>query len=47
MPASEPVTSSGIVVDETTGQRHVPSSTLADGTKREEIRIRPGYQPPE
>lgn len=47
MPASEPVTSSGIVVDETTGQRHVPSSTRADGTKRKEIRIRPGYQPPE
>lgn len=47
MPASEPVTSSGIVVDATTGQRHVPSSTRADGTKRKEIRIRPGYQPPE
>lgn len=47
MPATEPVTSSGIVVDEATGQRHVPSSTRADGTKRKEIRIRPGYQPPE
>lgn len=47
MPATEPVTSSGIVVDATTGQRHVPSSTRADGTKRKEIRIRPGYQPPE
>jgi partner of Y14 and mago len=39
--------SSGIVVDATTGQRHVPSSTRADGSKRKEIRIRPGYQPPE
>ncbi|EEA26226.1 hypothetical protein TMatcc_005517 [Talaromyces marneffei ATCC 18224] len=47
MPATEPVTSSGIVVDAATGQRHVPSSTRADGTKRKEIRIRPGYQPPE
>lgn len=47
MPATEPVTSSGIVVDTATGQRHVPSSTRADGTKRKEIRIRPGYQPPE
>ena len=47
MPATEPVTSSGIVIDATTGQRHVPSSTRADGTKRKEIRIRPGYQPPE
>ncbi|QKX59360.1 uncharacterized protein TRUGW13939_06494 [Talaromyces rugulosus] len=43
----ETPTSSGIVLDETTGQRHVPSSTRADGTKRREIRIRPGYQPPE
>lgn len=49
MPAqdNETPTSSGIVLDETTGQRHVPSSTRADGTKRREIRIRPGYQPPE
>jgi partner of Y14 and mago protein len=47
MPATDPVTSSGIVIDEATGQRHVPSSTRADGTKRREIRIRPGYQPPE
>ncbi|EED22097.1 RNA binding protein Pym, putative [Talaromyces stipitatus ATCC 10500] len=47
MPATEPVSSSGIVVDQVTGRRHVPSSTRADGTKRKEIRIRPGYQPPE
>lgn len=49
MPAQdkETPTSSGIVLDETTGQRHVPSSTRADGSKRREIRIRPGYQPPE
>ncbi|OKL61491.1 hypothetical protein UA08_03426 [Talaromyces atroroseus] len=47
MPATESVTSSGIVVDAVTGKRHVPSSTRADGSKRKEIRIRPGYQPPE
>lgn len=49
MPAqdNETPTSSGIVLDESTGQRHVPSSTRADGSKRKEIRIRPGYQPPE
>ncbi|CRG90747.1 hypothetical protein PISL3812_07792 [Talaromyces islandicus] len=45
--AKETPTSSGIVLDETTGQRHVPSSIRADGSKRREIRIRPGYQPPE
>lgn len=49
MPAqdSETPASSGIVLDESTGQRHVPSSVRADGSKRKEIRIRPGYQPPE
>lgn len=47
MSAQEPITSSGIVIDEATGQRHVPSSVRADGSKRKEIRIRPGYQPPE
>jgi partner of Y14 and mago len=41
------VSSAGIVIDATTGERHVPSSTRADGSKRREIRIRPGYLPPE
>lgn len=40
-------TQSGIVVDTATGERHIPSSTRADGSKRKEIRIRPGYRPPE
>lgn len=42
-----PVSSAGIVIDSSTGERHVPSSTRADGSKRREIRIRPGYRPPE
>lgn len=29
------------------GERHIPSSTRADGSVRKEIRIRPGYRPPE
>ncbi|MCJ1446567.1 MAG: hypothetical protein MMC23_007072 [Stictis urceolatum] len=29
------------------GQRHIPSSTRADGSQRKEIKIRPGYRPPE
>ncbi|KAF2083419.1 hypothetical protein K490DRAFT_16483, partial [Saccharata proteae CBS 121410] len=30
-----------------TGERHIPSSTRADGSVRKEIRVRPGYKPPE
>jgi len=30
-----------------TGDRHIPSSTRPDGSLRKEIRIRPGYRPPE
>lgn len=30
-----------------TGERHIPSSTRADGSVRKEIRVRPGYRPPE
>ena len=40
-------TSAGITTDTTTGERHIPSSTRADGSTRREIRIRPGYRPPE
>ncbi|MCJ1474142.1 hypothetical protein MMC13_002800 [Lambiella insularis] len=39
-------TKSGIITSET-GERHIPSSVRPDGTKRKEIRIRPGYKPPE
>ncbi|PYH41467.1 putative RNA binding protein Pym [Aspergillus saccharolyticus JOP 1030-1] len=41
------VTSSGIATNEATGERYIPSSTRADGSKRREIRVRPGYRPPE
>ncbi|RAL17277.1 putative RNA binding protein Pym [Aspergillus homomorphus CBS 101889] len=41
------VTSSGIATNESTGERYIPSSTRADGSKRREIRVRPGYRPPE
>lgn len=40
-------TNSGIATDETSGERHIPESTRADGSKRKAIKIRPGYQPPE
>ncbi|KAB8234970.1 hypothetical protein ETB97_012599 [Aspergillus alliaceus] len=40
-------TNSGITTDETTGERFIPSSLRPDGSKRREIRVRPGYRPPE
>ncbi|OTB02138.1 hypothetical protein M426DRAFT_62773 [Hypoxylon sp. CI-4A] len=43
---SEPSTS-GIVTDENSGERHIPESLRADGTTRKAIKIRPGYRPPE
>ena len=39
-------TKSGII-STPTGERHIPASTRPDGSKRKEIRIRPGYKPPE
>jgi partner of Y14 and mago protein len=47
MAPSTPVSSSGITVNAVTGERHIPSSMRADGTTRREIRVRPGYLPPE
>ncbi|EYE95059.1 putative RNA binding protein Pym [Aspergillus ruber CBS 135680] len=41
------LTKSGIATDATTGERFIPSSIRADGTRRREIRVRPGYKPPE
>ena len=29
------------------GERHIPQSTRADGSVRKEIKVRPGYRPPE
>lgn len=40
------VSKSGITTDES-GQRHIPASLRPDGTLRKEIRVRPGYRPPE
>lgn len=37
----------GITTDANTGERYIPSSIRADGSKRREIRVRPGYKPPE
>lgn len=44
MPSSS--TKSGIAVSDS-GERHIPSSKRADGTVRREIKVRPGYRPPE
>lgn len=41
------VSSAGITVDAVTGEHYIPSSLRADGSKRREIRVRPGYRPPE
>ncbi|KAI2613548.1 uncharacterized protein GGS25DRAFT_467676 [Hypoxylon fragiforme] len=43
---SKPSTS-GIVTDESSGERQIPESLRADGTTRKAIKIRPGYRPPE
>lgn len=37
----------GITTDTSTGERFIPSSLRADGSKRREIKVRPGYKPPE
>ena len=37
---------SGIATS-STGEKHIPSSTRADGSVRKEIKVRPGYRPPE
>ena len=39
-------TSSGITTT-SDGDRHIPSSIRSDGSTRREIKIRPGYRPPE
>jgi partner of Y14 and mago protein len=46
MPSVPTPTKAGIV-ETNTGERHIPSSTRPDGSKRKEIKIRPGYKPPE
>lgn len=45
-PSQSPIPRSGILTTPT-GDRHIPPSTRADGSLRKEIKIRPGYRPPE
>ena len=44
---SIPTPSKAGIVETNTGERHIPSSVRPDGSKRKEIKIRPGYKPPE
>ena len=44
---SVPTPSKSGIIENTDGERHIPSSVRPDGTKRKEIKIRPGYKPPE
>lgn len=46
MPSVPTPTKAGII-ESNSGERHIPSSVRPDGTKRKEIKIRPGYKPPE
>ena len=43
---STPISKAGITSD-ANGESYIPSSTRADGSVRREIRVRPGYKPPE
>ncbi|KAK2774567.1 hypothetical protein FQN53_003563 [Emmonsiellopsis sp. PD_33] len=45
--ANPPHTASGITTNALTGERHIPASLRPDGSQRREIRVRPGYRPPE
>lgn len=47
LPTMSDVAKSGITTNAITGERYIPSSVRADGSKRKEIRVRPGYKPPE
>ncbi|KAF7547258.1 hypothetical protein G7046_g9058 [Stylonectria norvegica] len=47
MPSEPTPSTAGIIVDENSGNRHIPESVRPDGTTRKAIKIRPGYRPPE
>lgn len=48
MPSVEtPNISKAGITTSATGERHIPASVRPDGTLRKEIRVRPGYRPPE
>ena len=44
---SKPTTAKSGIQTSTDGDSVIPSSTRADGSVRKEIRVRPGYRPPE
>jgi partner of Y14 and mago protein len=44
---SVPTPSKSGIIENLDGERHIPSSLRPDGTERKEIKIRPGYKPPE
>ncbi|EON65515.1 hypothetical protein W97_04753 [Coniosporium apollinis CBS 100218] len=47
VPSTPTTSKAGIATNTTTGERHIPSSVRPDGSLRKEIRVRPGYRPPE
>jgi partner of Y14 and mago protein len=47
MPTEPTNVSRAGITTSATGERHIPSSVRPDGTVRKEIRVRPGYRPPE
>ena len=47
MPTEPSKVSRAGITTSTTGERHIPSSVRPDGSVRKEIRVRPGYRPPE
>ncbi|KAF1945817.1 hypothetical protein EJ02DRAFT_451233 [Clathrospora elynae] len=48
MPSVEtPSISKAGITTSASGERHIPSSVRPDGSLRKEIRVRPGYRPPE
>ena len=47
MPSSGSVIARSGIQTNQSGERHIPQSVRADGSVRKEIKIRPGYRPPE
>ncbi|EOA84901.1 hypothetical protein ACJQWK_06244 [Exserohilum turcicum] len=45
--AATPTISKAGITTSATGERHIPSSVRSDGSIRKEIKVRPGYRPPE
>lgn len=47
MPTEPTNVSRAGIATSASGERHIPSSVRPDGSVRKEIRVRPGYRPPE